>query len=223
MSALALVAALAVDPLAAEAPMPAPQPVAPATRPGSDIPPVAHRPSASRAVVSTGLDGGVVLGLFPIPAPTVSTFVDVHLERDSVLSPSARLSLAAAISPSVSVPPGSARFRWAAGLLDGCPFDLRLASALHLVPCALVEVGVLAGSGADVPTPVAESRRWVAVGGSARLKWSPIGSFFFEAYGRLEAPLSRDTFVFALPERVVVHAVPAFVGSFGLGAGVRWP
>jgi len=85
-----------------------------------------------------------------------------------------------------------------------------------------MEVGVLVGSGAGVLTPEVERRRWVALGGSGRLNWS-IGSFFVEALGRVEAPLARDTFVLTVPERVVVHAVPAVLGSFGLGAGVRWP
>jgi hypothetical protein len=39
----------------------------------------------------------------------------------------------------------------------------------------------------------------------------------------LEAPLARDTFVLVVPERVVVYGVPAILGSFELGAGVRWP
>jgi hypothetical protein len=110
-----------------------------------------------------------------------------------------------------------------AATVDGCPFELRLAQGWRATPCAFVQAGVLAGSGDGVATPQAESRRWIALGGSARLNWNFSGAFFAEAHGRVEAPLARDTFVFVLPQRVVVHAVPAVLGSFELGVGVRWP
>jgi hypothetical protein len=234
VSALALVAVLAVDPLAAEAPSSskpeAPsssKPEAPAARAVQEPSPVEtrdnKRTSTSRTVVGSGLAGGTIVGLFPSPAPSVSTFVEARRERSSALSPSARLSLSASMSSSVSVTPGTASFRWMAAALDGCPFELRLAKGWRATPCAFVQVGVLAGSGGGVATPEAESRRWIALGGSAKLDWNFLGAFFAEAQGRLEAPLARDTFVFALPERVVVHAIPAVLGSFDLGAGVRWP
>ena len=220
VSALALVAALAVDPLAAEAPSPV-EPVAP--RPLPVKTPDNRRASTSHTVVASGLEGGTALGLFPNPAPSVSTFVEARRERGSALSPSARLSLSASVSSPVSVSPGSASFRWMAAALDGCPLQLRLAKGWRATPCAFVRLGVLAGSGRGVATPEAESRRWIALGGSARLDWNFLGAFFAEAHGRLEAPLARDTFVFVLPERVVVHAVPAVLGSFELGVGVQWP
>ncbi|HXK20303.1 MAG TPA: hypothetical protein VNG33_20980, partial [Polyangiaceae bacterium] len=185
--------------------------------------PDSGRTSPSRTVIASGLGGGAVIGLFPKPAPSVSTFVEARRERGSALSPSARLSLSASMSSSVPVSPGFASFRWMAAALDACPFELHLAKGWRATPCAFVELGVLAGSGGGVATPEAESRRWIALGGSARLNWDFLGAFFAEAHGRLEAPLARDTFVFALPERVVVHAVPAVLGSFELGVGVHWP
>ena len=226
VSALALVAVLAIDPLAAEAP----SPQEPDSRRARAVPqplPVAApdngRMWTSRTVVASGLEGGTVIGLFPNPAPSVSTFVEARRERSSVLSPSARLSLSASVSSSASVSPGSASFRWMAAGLDGCPFELRFAKGWRATPCALLQAGVLAGSGAGVATPEAESRRWIALGGAARLSWSFFGAFFAEAHGRMVAPLARDTFVFVLPERVVVHAIPAVLGSFELGVGVHWP
>ncbi|HTA93209.1 MAG TPA: hypothetical protein VK745_26705 [Polyangiaceae bacterium] len=244
VSALALVAALTVDPLAAESPLAtaASQPdAAPVAKPSPDAAPNEARrapePRAtrdsvegtpvsaapmSRLVVAAGLDGGVVMGLFPQPAPSASVFAEAQLERSSALAPSARLSLSGAASSSVAAPPGSATFRWLAAAFDGCPFELRLANTLRVTPCAFLEVGVLAGSGAGVTTPEVDNRRWVALGGSARLKWLLSESFFVEAQGRLEAPVARDTFVLAVPERVVVYAVPAVLGSLKLGAGIRW-
>jgi hypothetical protein len=231
VSALALIAALAVDPLATESAAAASsQPDAPAAQVAPKPSPVAApdqgkhtgRTPRPHTVVAAGLDGNVVMGLFPKPAPSVSLFGEAHLERGSLLSPSARLSLSGAVSSSVAAPPGSAKFRWLAAALDGCPFDLRLFRGLHATPCAFMEVGVLEGSGSGVLTPEVESRRWLALGGSGRLNWL-FGRFFVEAQGRLEAPLSRDTFVLTVPGRVVVHAIPAILGSFGLGAGVRWP
>ena len=224
VSALALVAALAVDPLAIEAPSPSEPDARKAVPRSAPVKRPDHgRMSTSRTVVASGLEGGTAIGLFPNPAPSVSTFVEARRERGSALSPSARLSLSASVSSPVSVSPGSASFRWMAVALDGCPFELRLARGWRATPCAFVQLGVLAGSGRGVATPEAESRRWIALGGSGRLDWNFLGAFFAEAHGRLEAPLARDTFVFALPERVVVHAVPAVLGSFELGVGVRWP
>ncbi len=244
VSALALVAALTVDPLAAESPSGAAtsQPgAAAATTPSANTAPnearPAPEPSANRSaaegvrasgtstthpVFAAGLDGGAVIGLFPQLAPSATIFREAQLERRSGLAPSARLSLSGAVSSSVAAPPGSATFRWLAAALDGCPVELRLAATLGVTPCAFVEVGVLEGSGAGVTIPEVDSRRWVALGGSARLKWAFLESFFLEAQGRLEAPVARDTFVLVVPERVVVYAVPAVLGGFELGAGVRW-
>jgi hypothetical protein len=230
VSALALVAALAVDPLAGDLPAASPPPAPPALPVAPKPAPIAipaegehaGRASRRRAVVAVGLDGGAVLGLFPKLAPTASVFAEARHERGSPLSPSARLSFSGAVSSQVVAPPGSAKFRWLAAALDGCPFDLRLLPALHATPCAFMEIGVLRGSGAGVVTPEVESRRWLALGGSGRLSWL-LGHFFVEAQGRLEAPLARDTFVLAVPGRVVVHSVPAIIGGFGLGAGIRWP
>ncbi len=231
VSALALVAALAVDPLAADSPSASPQPsaaaapVAPKPQPGTPPDDAARTGRASRAhaVFAAGIDGGAVFGLFPSPAPSVSLFTEVQLEQSSVLAPSARLSLSGAVSSSTAAPPGSAKFRWLAAGLDACPFDFRFLPTLRATPCAFMEVGVLAGSGAGVALPQAETRRWLALGGSARLNWALFGAFFVEAQGRLEAPLARDTFLLAVPERVIVHTIPAVLGSFALGAGVRWP
>ena len=222
VSALALVAVLAVDPLAAEA-EPAPRTARPVPQPLHASTPDNGRVSTSHTVVASGLAGGTVVGLFPDPAPSVSTFFEARRERGSALSPSARLSLSASASSSVSVSRGSASFRWMAATLDGCPFELHWAKGWRATPCAFVQLGVLAGTGHGVATPEAESRRWIALGGGARLNWNFLGAFFAEAHGRLEAPLARDTFVFVLPERVVVHAIPAVLGSFELGVGVHWP
>ena len=230
VSALALVAALAVDPLAGEslaaASLPDPQAALVAPKPEPATAPAnperLARTSRPRTGFAAGLAADVVLGLFPKPAPSGSVFGEVRLERSALFSPSARLSLSAAVSSSVTAQPGSAKFRWLAAALEGCPFDFRLLPGLHATPCAFIEAGVLEGSGAGVATPEADSRRWLALGGSGRLNWL-LGQFFVEAQGRLAAPLARDTFVLAVPERVVIHAVPAIIGGFGLGAGVRWP
>jgi hypothetical protein len=224
VSALALIAAIAVDPLAADSSEP------PARAMDAPSPP----PSASderaregatptpRTFLAAGVDSGAVVGLFPKAAPRVSLFAEAHLEQVSPLAPSARLSLSGAASSSVAAPPGSATFRWLAAALDGCPLEVRFVQAVRATPCTFVELGVLTATGAGVDLPAVENRRWVALGGAARLTWLFLGSFFVEAHGRLEAPLWRDTFVLAAPERVVVHAVPAVLGSANIGVGARW-
>ncbi len=226
VSALALIAALAIDPLAADSSQPTARPGdAPSPSPvtASDEGAHAGATPTERMFVAAGVDGGAVIGLFPKAAPRVSLFAEALLERNSLLAPSARLSLSAAASSSVPAPPGSATFRWLAAALDACPLEVRFVPALRATPCAFMELGVLTGSGAGVDLPAVENRRWFALGGSARVTWGFVGSLFIEAHGRLEAPLARYTFVLAAPERVVVHAVPAILGSAELGVGVRWP
>src|SRR5437660_181285 len=78
-------AALAVDPLAAESSqlaarptesVPTPSPVPPSdddTRGGAAPP--------RRTVIAAGVDGGAVAGLFPKPSPRVSLFAEARFER----------------------------------------------------------------------------------------------------------------------------------------------
>jgi hypothetical protein len=110
-----------------------------------------------------------------------------------------------------------------AAALDVCAVSFGVIPTVRAVPCLGAEAGILSGRGAGVAAPTVENRRWFALGVSGRLEWMLDGSFFLEAQGRFEAPLARDTFVLEAPQRVVVHAVPAFVGSAEVGVGVRWP
>jgi len=217
-SALALIAALAVDPNAAASPAPR----LPIEATPAETPPPAFEPTSPWAI-AVGIDGGAVVGLFPKPAPRVSLFGEARARRASLFAPSVRLSASGAVGSSVGELPGSATFRWLAASLDACPLRLRLVESLHAMPCVFVEGGILSGRGADVTAPAVESRRWVALGMTARLQWQIAASFFLEAQGRLEAPLARDTFVFEAPERVVVHVVPPVLGGADIGIGVRWP
>jgi hypothetical protein len=115
------------------------------------------------------------------------------------------------------------RFRWFGAGVDVCPLDFGLADEIRASACAFAEGGVLRGEGAGVPEPRAESRRWVAAGGLARLQWMLAKPLFLEVDGALRVPLARDAFVFQLPERVVVHAVPAVLGAGAIGFGLRLP
>lgn len=222
VTALALIAALAVDPMASAGPT---SDVAP--RPLEPPPPETRVPVGGEAEtsggVAVGADGGAVFGLFPKPAPRLSVFADVRARRASLFAPSLRLSASAAATSSTAAPPGSATFHWLAAELDACPLLVRLVPSLRAVPCVVAEAGVLTGEGAGVSAPTVENRRWFALGASARLEWILDGSIFLEARGGFEAPLARDTFVLQAPARVVVHAVPAFVGDVGIGVGFRWP
>jgi hypothetical protein len=216
VSALSLVAALAVDPEASLS-----GGAGAAVSPGASPPAVTE----NRWRVAAGIGVGVVEGVLPRAAMAPSAFVEVADSDRSprLVKPAFRFTLTGAAGGATATPRGSAHFLWGAAAVQACPLRLWVAGTLQGYPCGFGEVGFLAGQGSDVAEPDHRTRRWIAIGALLRLQWSPDERFFIDAEGAIRAPLTRDVFVFDLEERTRVHEVPGLGWTLDAGVGVRWP
>jgi hypothetical protein len=229
VSALALVAALAVDPNATTAPLPLPTPPphlpaapAPSRRPIAAAVvatprPVQAPPVVARTAVSAG--GLVAVGAAPAPLVGASFAVAATRPRGGWLEPTVRLGLAAATTGTVSVSGGTASFASLAGTIDGCPGGWTL-GRWRLEPCLRLEAGVVAAQGEGVVQPRTDTHPWAAAAAVGRAEWRFSQGFFGELAGGLCVPLVRTTFFFE-PNTTLYRTSPVG-GVFSAGLGLRF-
>jgi hypothetical protein len=241
-SALALVAALTLDPNArteaiaksdVAAGVTTSKPVAVATnssalseseterrpaKPSSPSPPAHER----GAFWSVGATSQVVSGYAPEPLVLLGVGAGFRAGRPP-FSPGLRLTALWGRTGTTGPADGSARFEWALGRLEGCPVSFRVATRTRLEPCAGFELGRLSARGADaqVAFPVTAKRWWLAAGASLALRQS-FGALFVRAAASMLFPIERDEFVFKNPDEQVHR--PSAVGfggdlSFGFEFG----
>ncbi len=247
VGALALVAALTIDPAASTAPLapasPAalapPSPAAPApaepARSGAPAPPPrAEAPPALPAVsapprhtspawswsASAGLMGGVTGAASPDPMPLARAFATVEARTTGLWSPAATLSAAVGRS-TAGATPSSVTFTWISGRLDACPVAWRARSWLALRPCAAFDAGLLRADpdGAGLEDAEGHSRLWLSADALARAELQT-GALLVRLEGGVLAPLRRDRFVFTGDKTTVIHQVPDVAGFAALGVGV---
>jgi hypothetical protein len=239
LEALALVAALSLDPTASTAPevdLPAaPDPPPPATPPPASP---ATAPAAVRAdqdpsegdktttvAFSAAALGQLSFGPAPGPLPGVGFAVGVEFETGSAFSPVVRMSYLhsrrGGFTPQTGV--GEAAFELNQGVVEVCPVRLGSRSAA-VYPCPFFSGGRLLAEGSDALAAETHSRPWWVVGGGVLALFHPLGPLELALAGSVGIPLIRDTFQFA-PDAPghVVHAVPGAAWSFGLGAGAVFP
>ncbi|MGC4066516.1 MAG: hypothetical protein QM784_18155 [Polyangiaceae bacterium] len=142
--------------------------------------------------------------------------VGVTMLRDSMLSPSFRVSLAQAQRNDFRAAGGVADFSLSLGLFEGCPLLARL-EPLELRTCAVFEVGLMASSGRQTVEPETHQRLWLAPGGGAELALRLAPHWAAILHGRSIFPLIRDTYQFA-PE--AFHDTP--VAVLGAQAGLSY-
>lgn len=216
-SALALIAALAIDAGAAQ-PQPLPPPE-PQPLPRSLPRPRPAPPPAARSAL------GVQVGAFGAIAPEIAwgpLFSFDRGRRDAGLTPALRLSLALLEAPSALTPSGGeATFWWRGIRASGSPWALRIGQVL-LRPVAGLELGALRGRGAEVARPLDQTRAWVSASVAGRAQWEIGGVLLLEAEGGALLPFVRDTFVFRDPDEVI-HRPPALSGFGAIGLGVLLP
>lgn len=240
-SALALVAALALDPNArtdalpvkaassepaSAAPVvegaPPPEPPqapapTPAAAPASASPPRPTIPERYRYWV--GAAAGGVVGAAPKVLGLVGASLGMRVVRERLFAPSVQLTPLWGKTGVTGPASGSGEFTWALGRLELCPVSVRLSSPLSLDPCAAIEVGRLTarGSDASVAVPVTAARWWVAPGATLSLHAS-FEHWFVRAGAVLLFPATRDEFVFREPTQSIHQASAVVVGaSLGLG------
>jgi hypothetical protein len=213
VGALALVAALAIDPEASTEPVVRPLPAAPAP----DRLSVA--PSPPMAPVGWSWQIGISGEALTALAPDLAFWVRPHVELargDSAL----RLSVGWARA-TASQPDGAAALRLLAGRLEACPVRLSVGASLRVVPCAALDAGRLTASGLDVTPSARVHRPWLTGGVSARLAFLALSPMSLELGGELFAPFVRDRFYMGAD--TTVHRTSAVGGTLSLGVGVRFP
>lgn len=223
VAALALVAALTVDPNATTRPVAVPAaPVegvtsaAPAPAVRVLAPPPAPPPRWSLAV---SVDGMVGIGAAPGPLFGASPALAASGPRRGWLEPTVRLAFAAAASGTVDVAGGGARFTSTFAALDGCPRRLEF-GRFALEPCLRGEVGLLRGTGAGVVAPRTDTHSWLAAGALVRAEWRFLRRAFVEFAGGVRIPLVRTTFFFE-PDVTIYRTAPVG-GVFSAGLGLRF-
>jgi hypothetical protein len=245
-AALALVAALTLDPNARTEPLVsaapgspvAPEPpvetVAPPREPEVAPAPTAPRPVASplappvarrsepsaRYVAWLGPAVGVGLGYASEPLVTWGVSLGARSAVRSGFSPSFQLTPMWGKTGSTGPAAPDGTFAWAMARLAACPAELRPVPALSLEACAAGEVGRVAARG-DAPTvePVAVDRWWLAAGANLALHFS-LGSLFGRVETQALFPATRDQFVFHDPDRRI-HQAGVLVYGASLGVGVE--
>jgi hypothetical protein len=184
VSALALITALAIDPLASTAP-------------------------ESSAAVSwaLGAEGQSLAGLVHGSGVGGGGFVDVTGSARGLI-PSFRASFFAVMTRATFSGAVGADLEWYVVRMEACPIRFAGTSDLGLSLCAALDVGILHSSGIGLQTDGTQMRPWFAPAVLGRVVWSPtdtvlleagVGptvpvtrySFYFEQSGRSEAPLQR--------------------------------
>ncbi len=234
-SALALVAALVLDPSAATTPVAmAPKPAGPTVGPRpAPAPPPKARPAAAPAPRSErpppaprlrfSVGDSVLLASGVSPGALAGGVVFAQIAREaSSFSPALRVGLARALSGPIDTAAGAAHLDWTVGVLDLRPWSFAL-DRLVLAPTLEVEVGALHGSGWGVAVPQHPTRPWMSLGVGAGASFRFYGPLFLDLTATASVPFIRDNFYFDPdPSRTVSRA--AVVGVRGaLGLGVRFP
>jgi hypothetical protein len=228
-SALALVAALAVDPGASTAPLPPSKPPAPPPKPPPPLKPPAPKPRpkprsppapppvapAPRRVeeparwrfgagVATGLVGSVAPGV----APELQVMAGVERATHGAWAPALFLSVAAA-GRTASTPPSSTAFTWLAARLEACPVSWRALRDLGVRPCLGFDAGVLRGDtqkNAALAPNAAQNQLWLSGDGMLAIAWRAASFLELRGAGGVLVPLRPDTFQFTEANRPVrVH------------------
>lgn len=210
-SAMALIAALMVDPLATGTPRPRPRaeaaPVRAAVSPSK--PPYSWRVE-HRLVAQSAVAPGVVWG----QAGRLMLTSEASDWRPS-LALSAHVTRA-----TTSAPAGSAELEWAAAQLSLCPFGAQPSARWDLRACAALQLGRLRGTGFETASPAATSILWGAAGLQLEARWEALEPLWLGWEGALTFPFTRERF-FLEPEETL-HRVPVWAGGFGVGAGLRF-
>jgi len=226
VSALALIAALAIDPHAKAGPTAAPvtpptaaplnvaQPITPAR---AESPP--HSEGAGRETwhLGTSVGASVTGGIGPQLAAGGALAIQLVAPRTWPVVPGASLGFERASSDASDSPRGTATFTWTVGFLEVCPLRGWL-GPVSLAPCARFEAGTLTGVGYDIVPSRSSTQAWAALGGAVRAEWSFAGPLFVSLEGGLRAPFVQPTFFFE-PDSVVYRPPDvAGAGSASLGA-----
>lgn len=236
--ALALIAALILDPDAQIGDEPSSAPVSPAEDhasapsaapetggpPGSTEQPVRRTTAGGwgaspKLGLSAGAQVGAMGGVAPVLAPSAGGFVDLDAAPGRAgLAPSARLGLDFATASS-DAPAGRQSYWWLGGVLRGCPVRAVLAHRFSVAPCASFAFGAHRATTSGARNPTASTTPWLAAVAGASLEWALAPAFSLELHGGVAFPILRRRFFLADPDTTIFE-VPSASGV-GSVAG-RW-
>jgi hypothetical protein len=233
VDALALIAAVTLDPDASTAPIAIePSQPAPPTKPEATssipAPSPSARPSSPRVSqraargsswrLGAGVRGMFTEGLAPDPLFGFGVFASARLAGEgSVFEPTVLVGGWLARSGEFDATVGdrrlgTAQFRWLAGDIMGCVLRLPAEGTFAARPCLGFEAGQLTGKGRAAANSAEESATWLAVTANAKLDWVVFERLQLDLIAGGFLPLSRDEFFFepapGAAEGVVVHEVP---------------
>jgi hypothetical protein len=213
--ALALIAAIVIDPNAAlgvvsvaSAPAPAPQP------------PVANVDEAWSWRGGMIVQAGVTTERIAPKLGTILLFGgELVANTVGLLAPALRLSGYRMQSDEIVLPQGRAQFHWTAARLSACP--LRWPAFVTLRPCALADVGELVGQGYATQSPEEHTVRWIAVGLGLRAETLVKDTLVLELEGGALFPLVTERFFFD-PDNTTAHELgPGLYAVAGTGVRFR--
>jgi hypothetical protein len=229
VSALALIAAIVVDPDAvlpeapsASAAEPAPAPATAQKEPPPPLAPpaverVERRQPAPRYWFVAAGEVGAVGAIAPDVAVDAAIGVGVIDTGPSLFAPSLRVSARSAFSADVVSSDGTASFTRLAGRLTGCPLRVRL-GPVGLRPCALLELGSLHASSSNAVEPNSPTVLWGAAGVTGRGEVLLLDRLVLGLELGALFPFRHDDFYY-LPQHSIAHRVDVagFVGAFDIG------
>jgi hypothetical protein len=229
VDALALVAALAVNPRAGARPKETPVPSdGTMPLPPGPTPPASPRAAPAHALARapspwTWRAGAAGFGVGAIaPEPLLGARVSaelVHLTSHG-MAPSFRVSLGYATHNGFVVEGGTAHFAYAGANAEMCPLRLPPAKNLVFRPCVMADFGFVVARGSETLNPRSAVRPWADIGTGARLAWMLGGDIGVELDVGCMFPISRDRFLFGTDS---FHRVAWVGGLAALGFLIRIP
>jgi hypothetical protein len=215
LGALALMAAIAVDPAAplrgddvpGAAPSSSPgrgdgvegaRPVAGASSKDEASPAGGSTaPDAGRSSMHFGVTGGAsaTMGTAPTVAWMIPVSAEIGWGRDTSVSPLVRAGFEHADSGEDAATGGDARFVLNAGTLDLCA-SFPVTQAMRLLPCLHAEGGTLLAAGSDIQPARSDTRPWVGLGAIGAVRYVVRSPVFVELSFGVRLPLVRDRFFF---------------------------
>jgi hypothetical protein len=217
-SAMALIAALMVDPLAGSldrVPL-RPPPSQPAPAPEAKPTPAAAITSRWSIRIEQRLMGRTAVA----PGWTWGPALGAMLTREtSRFRPSVTLSVHDARSTVVRSR-GSAEFEWRAAELGLCPIAAPVGAAWDLRACASFQLGRLRGTGFATANPAKKRVLWTSAALQLAARYRIVGPLWLGFEAAFTFPLSRERFY--LDPNLTLHQVPSWGVSAGLGMGVRF-
>lgn len=227
--ALALIAAVLVDPQAMTRPPPTPAPTpapgAVSTSPAEPPPPAAARPphDDERLRLRPAVGTGVAMTSTVAPNPSFAPALELglELERAGERGPMLLLSLERFASSTVTTDAGLADFSTLLARLSLCPLRWPARGLAFLAPCGAFEAGSLHVDVSQTLDKQEPSVLWLAAGPGLHLELRPLRVLGLELDLLGVFPLVRGDFYFS--PQFAVFSIPVVGWTGRVGVKAVWP